>query len=61
MSLATGARLGSYEILGAPGAWASASDTKLKREVVTKVLPEAFARDEARMKQRCGSGGCGNQ
>ncbi len=28
-----------------------ASDTKLKREVAIKVLPEAFARDEARMKR----------
>ena len=28
-----------------------ASDTKLKREVAIKVLPEAFARDEERMKR----------
>jgi serine/threonine-protein kinase len=28
-----------------------ASDTKLKREVAIKVLPDAFARDEARMKR----------
>jgi serine/threonine protein kinase len=28
-----------------------ARDTKLKREVAIKVLPEAFARDEERMKR----------
>ncbi len=56
MTLATGARLGAYEILGSLGAGGMgevyrASDTKLKREVAIKVLPEAFARDEARMKR----------
>ncbi|HEY7699418.1 MAG TPA: protein kinase, partial [Vicinamibacteria bacterium] len=56
MTLASGTRLGSYEILGALGAGGMgevyrASDTKLKREVAIKVLPEAFARDEERMKR----------
>jgi serine/threonine-protein kinase len=56
MSLTAGTRLGSYEILGALGAGGMgevyrATDTKLKREVAIKVLPEAFARDEERMKR----------
>jgi len=56
MTLASGTRLGSYEILGALGAGGMgevyrASDTKLKREVAIKVLPEAFARDQERMKR----------
>ena len=56
MTLSPATRLGSYEILGALGAGGMgevyrASDTKLKREVAIKVLPEAFARDEARMKR----------
>jgi serine/threonine-protein kinase len=56
MTLASGTRLGSYEIRGALGAGGMgevyrASDTKLKREVAIKVLPDAFARDEARMKR----------
>jgi serine/threonine-protein kinase len=56
MTLASGTRLGSYEIRGSLGAGGMgevyrASDTKLKREVAIKVLPEAFARDEARMKR----------
>ncbi len=56
MTLTPGTRLGSYEILGPLGAGGMgevyrASDTKLKREVAIKVLPEAFARDEERMKR----------
>ncbi|HEY7697167.1 MAG TPA: protein kinase, partial [Vicinamibacteria bacterium] len=56
VTLTVGTRLGSYEILGALGAGGMgevyrAADTKLKREVAIKVLPEAFARDEERMKR----------
>jgi serine/threonine-protein kinase len=56
VTLATGTRLGPYEIRGSLGAGGMgevyrASDTKLKREVAIKVLPEAFARDGERMKR----------
>src|ERR1700675_3762925 len=54
MLLAAGDRLGPYEILAALGAGGMgevyrAKDTKLKRDVALKVLPEAFARDPERM------------
>src|SRR6202162_1905411 len=54
MSLAPGSRLGPFEILAPIGAGGMgevyrAKDTKLKREVAIKVLPEAFARDPERM------------
>ena len=52
--LTAGTKLGPYEILAPLGAGGMgevyrASDTKLKREVALKVLPEAFARDAGRM------------
>src|SRR5271154_3983274 len=54
MPLAAGDRLGPYEILAPIGAGGMgevyrALDTKLKREVALKVLPDAFARDPERM------------
>jgi eukaryotic-like serine/threonine-protein kinase len=54
MGLATGTRLGPYEIAGAIGAGGMgevyrARDTKLGRDVAIKVLPEAFAHDADRL------------
>jgi len=54
MSIATGTKLGPYEITGAIGAGGMgevyrAHDPKLGRDVAIKVLPEAFARDAERM------------
>ena len=54
MSLASGARLGPYEILSPLGAGGMgevyrARDSKLNREVALKILPESFATDPDRL------------
>jgi eukaryotic-like serine/threonine-protein kinase len=54
MNIASGTRLGAYEILSAIGAGGMgevyrARDAKLGRDVAIEVLPEAFARDAERM------------
>ena len=54
MPLGPGARLGSYEIVGPLGAGGMgevyrARDSKLKREVAIKVLPETFSHDADRV------------
>jgi len=54
MSLETGTRLGPYEVLGAIGAGGMgevyrARDTRLKRDVALKVLPDGFATDPDRL------------
>jgi serine/threonine protein kinase len=51
MSLTSGTRLGSYEIVAPAGAGGMAEvyqarDTKLGREVAINVLPEAFSNNE---------------
>nr|MDP9195038.1 protein kinase [Acidobacteriota bacterium] len=54
MSLQSGYRLGSYEIVSAIGAGGMgevfrARDTRLNRDVAIKVLPAAFAHDKERV------------
>src|SRR6476660_5315273 len=54
MALATGSRLGPYEILSAIGAGGMgevyrARDTKLNRDVALKILPSEFALDVDRL------------
>jgi eukaryotic-like serine/threonine-protein kinase len=54
MPLVPGTKLGPYEVVGPLGAGGMgevyrASDTKLRREVALKVLPELFANDAHRM------------
>jgi eukaryotic-like serine/threonine-protein kinase len=56
MTLASGTKLGPYEIQSPLGAgWMGevyrARDTRLAREVAIKVLPEAFARDTDRLQR----------
>jgi eukaryotic-like serine/threonine-protein kinase len=54
MSLSSGSRLGSYEILAPLGAGGMgevyrARDTRLRREIAIKVLPDTFASDAQRL------------
>jgi serine/threonine protein kinase len=54
MPLTPGIRLGSFEIVASIGAGGMgevyrARDSKLKRDVAIKILPEAFARDAERV------------
>jgi serine/threonine protein kinase len=54
MPIASGARLGPYEVVAALGAGGMgevyrARDTKLGREVALKILPDAFASEPDRL------------
>ena len=56
MPLAPGARLGAYEVLAPLGAGGMgevyrARDTRLRREVAVKVLPESVTRDKERLRR----------
>ena len=54
MALASGTRIGSYEVVAQIGAGGMgevyrARDTRLKREVALKILPDSFANDPERL------------
>jgi Tol biopolymer transport system component len=56
MSLASGTRLGPYELIGTIGAGGMgevyrAHDSRLGRDVAVKILPEAFAADDDRLRR----------
>src|SRR5215831_17271882 len=56
MNLATGTRLGPYEVLSPLGAGGMgevylAQDTRLDRKVALKLLPEAFIQDQERLRR----------
>jgi serine/threonine protein kinase len=59
MTLTSGTRLGSYEILsqigeGRMGEVYRRRDTQLGRDVAIKVLPAAFSADEERLRRHVG-------
>ena len=56
MALASGTKLGPYEVVGLLGSGGMgevyrAKDTRLGREVAIKVLPDSFAKDPDRLRR----------